>query len=255
MNSGAVEDRVAVVTGAAGDIGRATAAAFLDAGWNVVGVDIRDGELPGGRGPIIAADLAEDRPCQNVFEIVANEYRRLDALVNNAAIQVCKPILETLPEEWDRVMAANLRAVYHSVRHGFSLLKASAGAIVNVASVHAIATSANIAAYAASKGGLVALTRALAVELSTHGIRANAVLPGAVEGQMLLAGLSRGHVKAQNPDDQILELGRKHVMGRVGQPEEIAQAVLFLSDRARSSFVTGASLVVDGGALSRLSTE
>ncbi len=126
---------------------------------------------------------------------------------------------------------------------------------MNVSSVHAIATSANIAAYAASKGAMLALTRALAIELASNNIRVNAVLPGAVDTPMLYSGLSRGHLQGDNVLDLVEQLGSKHVIGRVGQPQEIAQAIYFLADQSRSSFMTGQGLVVDGGATCRLSTE
>ncbi|MFM6397291.1 MAG: SDR family NAD(P)-dependent oxidoreductase, partial [Planktothrix sp.] len=126
---------------------------------------------------------------------------------------------------------------------------------MNVSSVHAIATSANIAAYAASKGAMLALTRALAIELASNNIRVNAVLPGAVDTPMLHSGLSRGHLRGDNVLDLMEQLGSKHVIGRVGQPQEIAEAIYFLADNNRSSFMTGQGLVVDGGATCRLSTE
>ena len=114
---------------------------------------------------------------------------------------------------------------------------------------------AKIAAYAASKGALLALTRALAIELAPDSIRVNAVLPGAVDTPMLRSGLTRGHLQGANVQELMQDLGRRTVMGRVGRPEEIAQAILFLADGDRSSFMTGQTLVVDGGATARLSTE
>ena len=126
---------------------------------------------------------------------------------------------------------------------------------MNVGSVHAIATSANIATCAASKGALLALTRALAIELAPDRIRINAVLPGAVDTPMLHSGLTGGHLQGADVQELIRDLGRRTVIGRVGQPEEIAQAILFLADNDRSSFMTGQSLVVDGGTTARLSTE
>jgi NAD(P)-dependent dehydrogenase (short-subunit alcohol dehydrogenase family) len=158
-------------------------------------------------------------------------------------------------EEWDSVMASNLRSAFLTARMGHRLLRAAGGAIVNISSVHALATSRDIAAYAASKGGLVALTRALALELAPDSIRVNAVLPGAVDTPMLHAGLSRNHVAGDSVAARMADLGSRTVMGRVGKPEEIAQAILFLADGRRSSFVTGQTLVVDGGATARLSTE
>ena len=121
--------------------------------------------------------------------------------------------------------------------------------------MHAIATSANIAAYAASKGGLLALTRAVAIEFAPDNIRCNAILPGAVDTPMLHAGLSRDHVTGASLEERITDLGNRTVMGRVGRPAEIAQTIVFLADNTRASFVTGQALIVDGGATARLSTE
>ncbi len=126
---------------------------------------------------------------------------------------------------------------------------------MNVSSVHAIATSVGIAAYAASKGALLAMTRGVALELAADHIRVNAVLPGAIDTPMLHAGLSRGHVEGRSVEELIRGLGKKHVMGRVGQPEEIGRTILFLADNDQSSFMTGQSIVVDGGATALLSTE
>lgn len=247
--------RVIVITGVAGGIGRATAQAFADAGWYVVGVDRRvEDDIPGVQ-QLIHADIADIEDSQRIFTEVAAEHNRLDALVNNAAIQICKPLVETTPDEWDAVMASNIRSVYLAIRHAHHLLRDRSSAIVNVSSVHAVATSANIAAYAASKGALLALTRALAIELAPDTIRVNAVLPGAVDTPMLHAGLRRGHVEGDDLTELVRGLGARHVIGRVGQPAEIARAILFLADSQLSSFITGQALVVDGGATARLSTE
>ncbi len=171
-------------------------------------------------------------------------------------MQIAKPLVETTTEEWDEVMASNLRSIFLACKLAFPLLKASGnGAIVNVSSVHAVATSANIGAYAASKGGVMALTRAMAIEFAPQNIRVNAILPGAVDTPMLRAGLQRGHVSGGTIVDRLENLARKTVNGRVGQPEEIASAIYFLADNTQSSFMTGQALVVDGGATCRLSTE
>ena len=116
-------------------------------------------------------------------------------------------------------------------------------------------TSANIAAYAASKGGLLTLTRAIAIEFAPDNIRVNAILQGAVDTPMLRAGLGRGHVGQGNMQERLDNLARKTVIGRVGTPEEIAHAIYFLADQEQSSFMTGQSMIVDGGATARLSTE
>ena len=134
-------------------------------------------------------------------------------------------------------------------------MNVSSGHAMGFTHLKAIATSANIAAYAASKGAMLALTRALAIELAPDHIRVNAVLPGAVDTPMLHSGLSRGHLQGDNMVDLVQQLGSKHVIGRVGQPQEIAEAIYFMADHSRSSFTTGQALVVDGGATCRLSTE
>jgi glucose 1-dehydrogenase len=248
------ERRVVLLTGAAGGIGSATARVFAADDWVVVGVDRRHDTVP-GVDRLIVADLSQPDAPDRVFDEFRRHYGRLDALVNNAAVQVCKPVLETTPQEWDAVMASNLRSVFLSVQRAIDLLQETEGAIVNVSSVHALATSRNIAAYAASKGALLAFTRALALEFGAMHVRVNAVLPGAIDTPMLHAGLTRGHVGKGTIDELVRGLGGAHVIGRVGQPEEVGRVIRFLADARLSSFITGQSIVVDGGALARLSTE
>ncbi|MBC7876732.1 MAG: SDR family oxidoreductase [Anaerolineales bacterium] len=245
-----------LITGAAGGIGRATVALFTEKGWHVIGVDrnVFGDEFP-QNGLFIQADISRPEDMQSIFEKAHAFDNSLDALVNNAAMQVAKPLIKTTVEEWDAVMAANLRSVFLGVKLAYPLLKTNGGAVVNVSSVHAIQTSANIAAYAASKGGLLALTRAMAIEFAPDNIRVNAILPGAVDTPMLRAGLGRGHVGGENVQDRLDNLARKTVNGRVGTPEEIAHAIYFLADNEQSSFMTGQALVIDGGATARLSTE
>jgi glucose 1-dehydrogenase len=154
----------------------------------------------------------------------------------------------------DELMAINLRAIFYSVQQAYPLIKAVQGAIVNVSSVHAVATSADIASYAASKGAVLALTRAMAIEFADDNVRVNTVLPGAVDTPMLEAGLSRGHVSG-TLQERKAQLASKTVIGRVGTPREIASAIYFLADNQQSSFMTGQPVIVDGGATIRLSTE
>ncbi len=251
--------RIVLVTGAAGGIGSAAVEHFAAMDWLVIGVDRipwkAGTEFPAG-GLFIQADIADLKSVGEIFLKVNGFTKNLEAVVNNAALQVAKPLVDTTVEEWDAVMATNLRAAFLFAKNAYPLLKANqGGAIVNVSSVHAVATSANIAAYAASKGGLLALTRAMAIEFARDDIRVNAVLPGAVDTPMLRAGLQRGHVAGSTIEDRINDLARKTVNGRVGKPAEIASAIYFLADSAQSSFMTGQALVVDGGATTRLSTE
>lgn len=249
--------RVVLVTGAAGGIGRATVALFSQKGWSVIGVDRADfGEGFPDDGKFIQSDISEPGELETIYAQARQYSPHLNALVNNAAVQVAKPLLQTSVEEWDMVLASNLRSVFLGMKLAHPLFTAAGGgAVVNVSSVHAIATSANIAAYAASKGGLLALTRAMAIEFAKDNIRVNAILPGAVDTPMLRSGLNRGHVNGESIQQRLDNLAFRTVNGRVGQPEEIARAIFFLADGEQSSFMTGQAMVVDGGATARLSTE
>lgn len=245
--------RLAVITGAVGGIGAAAVEGFQGAGWLVAGIDSATPRGSASGDYFLQLDLGAADAAEALAAFV-DTLPRVDALVNNAAIQHTQQLTATAPDAWDRLMAVNLRAPYLAIRACHGALRAQRGAVVNVASVHAVATSAGLAAYAASKGGLVALTRAAALELAADRIRVNAVLPGAVDTPMLREGVSRwavpGHV-----DEAIDSLGRRTPLGRVARPAEIAEAILFLADGDRSAFITGQTLVVDGGATARLSTE
>jgi glucose 1-dehydrogenase len=249
--------RTLLITGAAGGIGRATVFRFAGSGWQVIGVDRAEfGDDFPENGMFIRADIAEPRDLETIYEQARAFSPTLDALIHNAAFQIEKPLIETTVEEWDAVMASNLRSVFLGSKLAYPLMKAAGGgAIVNVSSVHAVQTSANIAVYAASKGGMLALTRAMAIEFAADNIRVNAILPGAVDTPMLRAGLERGHLSGGTVHDRLENLARKTVNGRIGTPQEIAHAIYFLADSSQSSFMTGQALIVDGGATCRLSTE
>jgi len=250
------EKRTVLITGANGGIGRAAVGHFSAQGWRVVGVDINPAAFEFPKvGLFIQTDIAQPENVVDLFKQTTAFTPTLNALVNNAAVQIAKPLLETTLEEWDALMDVNLRAIFASVQQAYPLLKPVAGAIVNVSSVHAVATSADIASYAASKGALVALTRAMAIEFAPDNVRVNAILPGAVDTPMLDAGLNRGHVEGDSLAERKADLARRTVIGRVGTPEEIAKAIYFLADNEQSSFMTGQPMIVDGGATIRLSTE
>jgi glucose 1-dehydrogenase len=249
--------RTVLITGAAGGIGRAAVAHFAEKGWRVIGVDRNGfGEPFPETGLFIQAEISRPDSLEAIFGQVRGFTEKLDALVSNAAVQVAKPLVETTVEEWDMIIANNLRPAFLMAKMAHPLLKAAGGgAIVNVSSVHAVQTSANIAAYAASKGGLLALTRAVAIEFAKDNIRVNAILPGAVDTPMLRAGLDRGHLQGEDIHARLDNLARRTVNGRVGTPAEIAHAIYFLADNTQSSFMTGQAMIVDGGATARLSTE
>ena len=174
-----------LITGAAGGIGRATTDLLRVNGFFVIGIDRLEGDNGGDRQ--LRADLSDQAEVDKVLEEIWSTCEGLDLLVNNAAEQFVQPLIHTQPEDWDRVIDTNLRAAYLLVRGAHDLLSRRTGTIVNVASIHALATSPGMAAYVASKGGLVALTRALALEFASEGIRVNAVLPGAIDTPMLAA--------------------------------------------------------------------
>lgn len=251
--AGTTGERVVVITGSAGGIGAASVALFRQERWKVVAVDRAKG------GPDadlrLRADVAVVGDLDRVIAEVEGTYGRLDALVNNAAEQICKSACDTTPEEWDRVMHVNVRAAYVAAVRALPLLRGRAGSVVNVASIHALATSPGMSAYAASKGALVALTRSLALEFAADGVRVNAVLPGATDTPMLAAGLERATLGGGSRVSAQERLTARTPLGRIGQPDEIARSIYFMADAKWSSFITGATLVVDGGAYSRLSTE
>jgi NAD(P)-dependent dehydrogenase (short-subunit alcohol dehydrogenase family) len=231
---------VAVVTGAAGGIGAATCDLLDSDGWHVIPVD----RLPVDRPDALQVDIAD----ADAVTAALSPLPRVDALVNNAALQLYKSLLETTVEEWDAVAAVNIRGPFVCLKAVHSQLASARGSVVNVGSVHAAATSHSIAAYAATKGGLSSFTRAAAIEMAPLGVRVNAVLPGATDTPALRAGFSR---KA----DAKPTLIERTPLKRIGDPRDIAQAIAFLLDRDRSGFITGQDFVIDGGALARLSTE
>lgn len=249
-------NKVVLITGVFGGIGYAAAKIFKKSGWSVIGVDKQHGD-DGDKvlDLFIERDISETKNIDFIFERVKGKYSAINCLVNNAAIQVAKSILETTEDEWDLVFKSNIKSVFIAVKHAHALLKRTKGSVVNVSSVHAFATSRNISAYAASKGALLAFTRSLALEFGGDDIRVNCVIPGAVNTNMLTAGLSRGHLGDEGVGVMIDKLGMRHPVKRVGDPEDIGKLIMFLADNDQSSFITGQSFIADGGALAQLSTE
>lgn len=246
-------NRTAVVTGAAGGIGGAAVRAFVEAGWKVIAVDRKPIGEAREEVEVVQADVSIESDVGRIFDRPSLREAGLHALVNNAAIQLPGPAVDSSARAWDQTMQTNVRAAFLAARAAYPLLRLVGGCIVNIASVHALATSGEMAAYAASKGAMVSLTRALALEFGPVGVRVNAVLPGAVETSMLQEALQRGGAAAASAARA--RLVERTPLGRVGRPEEIAQAILFLARPEASSFITGECLVVDGGAMARLSTE
>ncbi len=247
---------VAIVTGAASGIGAATARALAGRGYAVQCVDLdADGATrteggivaAGGRAGSICADVADDQDCRRAVD-AASDLGRVAALVNVAGVTpYATSIMEVTPEDWDRVLAVNLRSVYSMSRHAVELMSVAGGVIINTASVHAFASHPGCAPYAASKGAVVALTRQMAIDLTPRGIRVVALAPGAVDTPMSRAAeLTTGR--------SLEELGfsfDRRAIGRVAAAEEIASVICWLaSDEA--AFVNGTTLVADGGLLALL---
>jgi NAD(P)-dependent dehydrogenase (short-subunit alcohol dehydrogenase family) len=249
--------KVVIVTGCNGGIGEALAKKYRTEGWIVVGVDIKKPNFKQNMylNSFIELDLTRNDAPDVIYDLVKENYNRLDCIINNASIQVNKCANDTTLNDWEKVMNCNLRISMFLGQKMYLFLKDSSGSIVNVSSVHATQTSTNIAAYATAKGGLTALTRAMSLEYAKDNIRVNCILPGAIDTPMLRDGLSRGHTIGTDFEEIMVNFKNKHPLGRIGKPEEIAELSYFLSNNSKAGFFTGQCLTMDGGVTIRLSTE
>jgi NAD(P)-dependent dehydrogenase (short-subunit alcohol dehydrogenase family) len=246
-----LEGRVAVVTGAGSGIGRAVAHGLSEEGSRVVVVDI-DGrraedaaaEICSKRGDAIAfeADVAYPSSVDDLRVFVRKMRGPLAILVNNAAIQVSKLIEDTTPEEWARQMAVNVGGVFLCSRAFLPDLRKTRGVIINMSSVNGFFVEPACAGYCATKGAILAFTKAVAIDHGKEGVRVHAICPGYIN-----AGLAEGYFNAQpDPAEARASAGALHALGRIGQPSEIARAAVFLASED-ASFMTGSALIVDGG--------
>jgi len=249
--SGSLEDKACIVTGAGSGIGRAAAAAMAAEGAHVVVADVRvdkleeTAELIGRNGGVVRicrADVSNEEDIADLVSFAIKEFGKLDCAVNNAGIEgdTNKPLADYSTSAWSDVIAINLTGVFLCMKHELPHLVASKGCIVNTASVAGFCGSRFGSAYHASKHGVVGLTRAAAVEYGDKGVRINAVAPGVIRTPMADRFLHGGEHAAQ--------VTAKYPLGRLGHPEEVAQAIVWLCS-AKASFITGHVLPVDGGFL------
>jgi NAD(P)-dependent dehydrogenase (short-subunit alcohol dehydrogenase family) len=239
------EGQVAIVTGAAGGVGREVVRLLHEAGASVVAEDLSPAviELETGDGRIVAVqgDVAEAATAEHAVQVARERFGRLDVLVNNAARFLMKPMLETTDDEWDELMRVNVRGFFVHARAALpALAERDASAIVNMASISGLVGLPLQTAYCSTKGAIVQLTRQLAVEFAPQGVRVNAVAPGAIETPFLL------DVLPPDPSEILRDIAASHPIGRNSQPAEIAEIVAFLAS-SRAGFLTGAVVPVDGG--------
>jgi NAD(P)-dependent dehydrogenase (short-subunit alcohol dehydrogenase family) len=249
-----LRDRAVLITGGGGGIGRATALAFARAGARVLvgDLDLAAAEETarlvaeaGGEAYAHRCDVARPAEAEALVREAVGRLGRLDCAVNNAGVEASNEGTARLPvETWERTIGVNLSGVFYCMRAEIAAMRPAGGAIVNIASVLGLVGFAGAAAYVAAKHGVIGLTKTAALEYAARGIRVNAVCPGFVATPML----DRVGVTG-DPERQAAITGL-HAMGRLGRPEEIAGAVLYLCSDA-ASFVTGESLVVDGGYTAR----
>lgn len=236
------QDKVCIVTGGGSGIGRATCERFAREGGRVLVVDlneqhgsdtvqaIRDA---GGTAAFAKADVGVSSQVQTAVQSALDQWSKIDILVNNAAMMTFKPLVDLSEEEWDHVLAVNLKSVFLFCKYAIPHMKD--GAIVNVSSVHAHQTTANVIPYASSKGGMEAFARGLSREYPEANLRVNCVAPGAVDTPMLWS----------NPN---VKSGAEKIEGDIGKPEDLAAAICFLAS-GEARYVDGTTLVVDGGRL------
>ena len=249
-----LEGKVAVITGAGSGIGEATAILFAHEGAKVVAVDIDD--VSGNRavskikqamrdGMFIHADVTKEPDMEKVVDDTVSKWGKLDIMYNNAGIILVKQLIESTVSEWDRLMGVNLKGLFlgskYAARH---MISRKGGSIINTASIYGITGASHYVPYCTTKGGVIAFTKALALELAPYQVRVNCICPGVISTPMFERELAVWN--EMRPGDNKSIFKAQHPIGRFGEPLDIANAALYLASD-ESSFVTGTALVVDGG--------
>ena len=252
--------KIAIVTGGAKGIGYGSTKRLLDDGATVVMFDLDEAGLAqankdfasyGDRISGIKVDISSDAQVKTAIETVGKKYGHIDYLVNCAGIQTYGTAVETSEETWDKTFNVNVKSMYLTAKYAIPFMQiAKGGSIVNISSVQSLANQKGVVAYAASKGAINSLTRAIAIDHAAEQIRCNAILPASVDTPMLRAS-ARAFSTGKSEDEILKEWGSSHPIGRMASIHEIGELVGFLcSDKA--SFITGSSYVIDGGLMTQV---
>jgi len=247
-----LKDRVAIITGAGSGIGRASAILFAKEGAKVVVADFvpQSGletvdiiKKNGGEAISVDADISKASDAEKTVKSAVKIYGKLDILFNNAGINLERTVTETTEPEWDRVQNINLKGVFLCSKYAIpEMIRGGGGVIINTASIRGLVGQYHLAAYCASKGGVVLLTKAMALDYGSNNIRVNCICPGGIETPMHLAFLAT----LKDPELEVQETLKKIPLGRMGQPEDVARVALFLASD-ESAYLTGLAIPVDGG--------
>ncbi|TMD75155.1 MAG: glucose 1-dehydrogenase [Chloroflexi bacterium] len=251
-----LDSKIALVTGAGSGIGREIALLYAQQGAQVIVADIQEDAAAAvvaeisernGLARSLPLNVADEGQVRVAMQGVVEQYGRLDILVNNAGVSHVGNVLETSAEDWDRVMAVNARGVFLCSKYAVAQMlrqNPAGGILVNIASVAGMIAVDRRFPYGASKGAVISMTRSIAIDFANQGIRANAICPGTVHTPFVEGFLERNF--AENKDEVRQQLHARQPIGRMGRPEEIAAAALYLaSDEA--ALITGSTLVIDGG--------
>lgn len=241
-----LNNKVAIITGASQGIGRTIALVFAKSGANVICIARSESKIKklcleitdqGGQASPIACDVGDGDAYANAIKSVANEYGKLDILINNAGITRDALLMRMNDTQWDEVLNTNLKGAFHGIKSAIRpMMKNKYGRIINITSIVGLTGNPGQANYAASKAGLIGMTQSIAKEVGTRGITVNCIAPGWIDTEMTV----------DLPEDSKKDLLDRIPIGKIGKPEDIAHAAVFLaSDEA--SYITGQTITVDGG--------
>ena len=255
-----LENKIAVVTGGGMGIGRSGALAFAVEGAAVTVADVNmqaanqvveEIRASGGRAVAVLADVSKSADAERIAQETVRAFGGIDFLLNNAGIQTYGTVTETDEDTWDRTLNINLKGMYLVAKYCIpEMLKRGGGAIVNIASIQGLANAKRVAAYAAAKGGVIALTRTIGVDYARQNIRANCICPGGVITPMMYESMAMNYQPEQY-EEEIRKSGQNYPVGRLGEADEIAKVAVFLCTD-ESTFMTGSTVVVDGGYMAAL---